>query len=256
MDAVNHWPPRAECETCNFTGVQSAVNNHMNSLDHWAYDYECATCDNAYRTAEARNRHQQQEGHYKHLHCSDCDRYFQNSNNLDQHMKSRVHQGSNIVCPFCQNTFTTASGVSHHLETASCPKARNLDRNAIHQLLRQRDPNGIITEHLLEWHTGNSIDETWDPCSAYNGDGYECYICHREFGTPHSLDQHIRSPAHQAPLYHCPNKRGKCGGKRFPTLAALFNHLESESCGYVKFSAVQKNVDGFLTGRGQNLISF
>ena len=62
-----------------------------------------------------------------------------------------------------------AASVSHHLETSSCPKARNLSRDVIHQALRQRDPNGVITERLLEWHDNNTISSTWDPKSAYNG---------------------------------------------------------------------------------------
>jgi hypothetical protein len=228
----------------------------MDALDHCLWPYDCETCNMRFSTEDYRDDHQEEEGHYKHLHCSDCDRYFQNANNLAQHMRSRIHQGTSISCPFCQACFVTASGVSHHLESSSCPKARNLSSTVIHRALSQRDPNGVITERLLEWHDGNTINSTWDPRSAYNGSGYECYICHREFGSPKALEQHIRSPAHQAPLYHCPNKSGKCGGKRFPTLAAFFNHLESESCGNTKFATVQKSVNGFLTGGGQNMIAF
>jgi hypothetical protein len=44
-------------------------------------------------------------------------------------------------------------------------------------------------------------------------------------------------------IYHCPSFT--CG-KEFVTLAALFNHLESESCGFTKFMRVQRSVDGFF----------
>ncbi|KAG9688323.1 hypothetical protein KCU95_g10346, partial [Aureobasidium melanogenum] len=257
MTALDHWQWPFDCETCNMRFEEEwEADDHMDEEDHWSYPYACETCSLCFRSEDARDEHQDDEGHYEHLHCADCDRYFQNTNNLAQHMKSRIHQGTSIICPFCKAAFVTASGVSHHLETSSCPKARNLSRDVIHQALRQRDSNGVITERLLEWHDNNTISSTWDPKSAYNGRGYECYICHREFGSAKSLDQHVRSPAHQAPLYHCPNKNGKCGGKRFPTLAALFNHLESESCGYAKFATVQSSVNGFLTGGRQKLISF
>ncbi|KAH0039566.1 hypothetical protein KCU78_g1296, partial [Aureobasidium melanogenum] len=257
MTALDHWQWPYDCETCNaHFSTERSAEQHMEAKDHWSYPYDCETCNGSFRFEDDRDDHQEEEGHYKHLHCSDCDRYFQSPNNLAQHMRSRVHQGTSIKCPFCQASFVTASGVSHHLETSSCPKAKNLSSSAIHRAIRQRDPKGVITERLLEWHDGNTINSTWNPSSAYNGSGYECYICHREFSTPRGLEQHIRSPVHQAPLYHCPNKTGKCGGKRFPTLAALFNHFESESCGFVKFGAVQKNVSGFLSGGGQNLISF
>lgn len=44
--------------------------------------------------------------------------------------------------------------------------------------------------------------------------------------------------------FGCPNSR--CG-KRFKTMAAAVNHLESEACGYAKFKQVQ-DVAGNLVG--------
>ena len=54
-------------------------------------------------------------------------------------------------------------------------------------------------------------------------------------------------------IYHCPNKM-RCGSQ-FRTLAGMFNHLESESCGFIKFNGVQRNVAGILAGK-QRLIGF
>lgn len=227
----------------------------MNKKNHWSYPYDCKVCDLAFRNADDRDEHQEDEGHYKGRYCVDCDRVFLNENSLHQHLNSRIHRGATVGCPFCGTNFTTASGVSHHLESSSCPRARNLDRISIHRAIRQRDPHGVITERLLEWHD-TGCNSQWNPSSAWNGYGYECYLCRREFSKPHSLRQHVNSPAHQAPLYYCPNNNGRCGGKQFPTLAALFNHLESESCGFVKFNTVQKNVKGLLTGGTQRLVAF
>ncbi|KAK8170801.1 putative zinc finger protein [Phyllosticta citrichinensis] len=186
--------------------------------------------------------------------CVDCDRNFMNGNNLEQHLKSRIHRGSNINCPFCKRGFTTASGVSHHLETGSCSHAPNVNRESLHRMVRKRDPNGFITQKQLGWHDDDTSSPTvvgWQLNNAWNGDFYECYLCHRVFCAPNSLRQHLESPAHARKLYHCPNRR--CG-REFAGLAMLFNHLESESCNFVKFDAVQKNVGGILTG--QRLISF
>lgn len=133
--------------------------------------------------------------------------------------------------------------MSHHLETGSCPKTQGVNRESIFNALRERDPNGLITNNLLEWHE----DASWSPNSAYNDNRYECYICHREFGSMRGLKQHLDSPVHKQEIYHCPNKI-QCGSQ-FKTLAAMFNHLESGSCGFMKFSAVQKNVNGFLMGQ-------
>jgi uncharacterized CHY-type Zn-finger protein len=117
-----------------------------------------------------------------------------------------------------------------------------LDRNSIYAELRRRDPNGVVTNKLLEWKGDPSYSasgQTW------NGSFYECYICHNEFQSLQALNQHLSSPRHASKLYHCPH--GKCG-KQFTALAALFNHLESESCGYCRFSQVQRNVGNFLSG--------
>jgi hypothetical protein len=64
---------------------------------------------------------------------------------------------------------------------------------------------------------------------------------------------HLNSPAHKQKVYHCPNSTRKCG-KQFVTLAALFNHLKSEACVYMRFKKVQRQVNHVL--RGQKLISF
>jgi DNA-directed RNA polymerase subunit RPC12/RpoP len=254
MTALDHWKWPVECETCTMRFVNEwYCEEHMEAQDHFSYNYECATCNLIYRNAEARDSHQEEEGHYRHLHCSDCDRYFQNSNNLDQHMKSRIHQGANVRCSHCLTGFTTASGLSHHLETGSCPNAPELNREVIHRAISRRDRNNVITERVLTYKN-TSIDPTWDPMSAWNGYGYECYFCHREFNSPHGLKQHITSPVHQASLYHCPN-RGRCG-KTFVSLAAMFNHLESESCGYTRFADVGRDMNRFFTGHGQNLVAF
>ncbi|KAL1623759.1 hypothetical protein SLS54_004220 [Diplodia seriata] len=258
MDATNHWIWKYGCETCSYRfTTQWAANEHMADKNHWSYPYDCDTCNYAFRSEDARDDHQQDKGHYKHLHCKDCDRYFQNENNLRQHRNSRVHRGAEAKCPFCTTGFTTASGVSHHLEMGSCPNARNLDRNVIHQTLRQRDPNGVFTERLLEWTEPADRNAQWDPSSAWNGvNGYTCYVCYKVFGTPAGLNAHVRSPVHQAPLYHCPNKRGTCGGRKFPTLAALFNHLESQTCNFIRFEAVQKSVNSFLSVGSARAIEF
>ena len=67
------------------------------------------------------------------------------------------------------------------------------------------------------------------------------------------LDQHLKSPTHQQEIYHCPNKACK---KQFKNLAGMFNHLESESCGFIKFSSVNKSAGDFFKGGSAKLIGF
>ncbi|KAK8237628.1 putative zinc finger protein [Phyllosticta capitalensis] len=216
-------------------------------------DLECEGCYRTFNTYRGRFDHMKALDHFQ-TYCVDCDRNFMNGNNLDQHLKSRIHRGANVGCPFCKRGFTTASGVSHHLETGSCPRAPNVNRETLHKMIRSHDPNGFITQKQLGWHDDDSSIPTtvgWNYNNAWNGDFYECFLCHREFNQTNSLRQHLESPAHARKLYHCPN--GRCP-KEFAGLAMLFNHLESESCNFVKFEAVQRNVNGILTGN--RLIGF
>ena len=54
------------------------------------------------------------------------------------------------------------------------------------------------------------------------------------------------SNSHRQEIYYCPNRN--CP-KEFVTLAGLFNHLESESCGYTRFESVNRNVADFFDSR-------
>jgi hypothetical protein len=256
-----------ECETCTRTfATERACNQHMNELDHWEPTYECETCTATFSTQYACDRHMDISRHRRHY-CYECQRGFQNDNNLRmvcppssrrevgrwlrrdvKHLNSRIHQGAAVACPFCERGFTSASGVSHHLETGSCPKATNLNRDTIYNSIRARDTQGVITMKQLEWNSEFVATER-----SFNGYNYVCFICRREFSTLVDLNKHLKSPVHQQKLYHCPNRRG-CG-KEFVSLAAMFNHLESESCGFIRFGQVNDRVSGMLTGR-QRFIAF
>jgi hypothetical protein len=122
-----------------------------------------------------------------------------------QHLDSRIHQGRKVTCPFCKRNFATASGVSHHLEGGSCKTAPGFNRENIYRFLRQKDGNGFITNNLLEWRQG----ETRSAGNAWNGNGYERYLCHRQFTPSTGLNNHLKSPTHMQELYHCP--KSACG---------------------------------------------
>ena len=153
------------------------------------------------------------------------------------------------MCPFCKVNYVSASGLAHHLETGSCVRAPQLNRDTILRIVRERDPHGVITNKQLTWHDGTRV--TYSATErAWNGDAWECYMCHREFNTANSLNQHLNSPAHQQAVYHCPNHR--CG-KEFKALAGLFNHLESETCAFMRFEKVQTQVGNVFNSSSRML---
>jgi hypothetical protein len=49
------------------------------------------------------------------------------------------------------------------------------------------------------------------------------------------LNQHLSSGAHDQDNYHCPKCR-----RKYRLLSGLVQHVESESCGILKFHAVQQ----------------
>ncbi|KAK3292808.1 uncharacterized protein B0H64DRAFT_201676 [Chaetomium fimeti] len=244
--ATGHRPPKYECDTCDaYFGSEQARWQHMNAKCHFSSSSDggssswekCRLCNDAFYTDKECNDHMVNE----HLYCRDCDRTFMNHNNLRQHLNSSTHRGSTIPCPFCAATYTTATGMTHHLESGACPRAPSLNRNELYELVRARDPRGIISRHSVHPETVTYTATA----AAYNGYGYECFFCQREFGTLHGLNQHLNSPAHQEVLYHCPNTR--CGSE-FKALAAVINHLESESCGAMRFETVQRQIGDIVSG--------
>ncbi|KAG5933888.1 hypothetical protein E4U53_000831 [Claviceps sorghi] len=243
-----------ECETCyrEFSTRHASIQ-HMNALDHWEYavTYPCETCNARFRSDDDADRHMERHGHYRNY-CKPCDRHFMNENCLRQHLNSRIHRGTNVSCPFCKADYTTASGLSHHLEAGSCSHAPSLNRETILRLIRQRDADGLITNRQIAWHDEEHI--SYEATSqAYNGFFWECYLCHDEFNTKAGLNQHLNSPRHKEKVYKCPNTRDGCN-KLFVSLAGLFSHLESEQCAFMRFEHVQKHATRILAGR--KMISF
>jgi DNA-directed RNA polymerase subunit RPC12/RpoP len=277
MNALDHWAPRYECDTCDrefFT--QRSADQHMDDTGHREPEFECETCNRRFYTQQSANQHMDALDHYRRYDCQHCSKTFQSENALKmvsssctprrlsipspkspetlltivKHLNSSTHRGKNVACPFCKVAWTSASGLSHHLESGSCPRAQNINHRTIHQAISRRDPSGLVTNKLLTYPDSNiqniATNATW------NGSWYECYLCHREFGTLQALNQHLNSAAHSEKLYHCPNR--SCDGQ-FVRLASLFNHLESESCKFIRFERVQQHVHTIMTGRAK-LIGF
>ncbi|KKY29299.1 putative zinc finger protein [Diaporthe ampelina] len=226
-----------DCTQCSRRfNSQHAQWQHKANKNH--FDHECSRCYNTYETEQSRKTHEVEYHNF----CADCDRQFMNYNNIQQHLRSAAHLGGSITCPFCKRGFTTATGLVHHIESSACPNAAGLDRDAVYRIVRQKDPSGVISKKLIGWTGSESFQATaraWNPYDC----AYECYFCNRAFDRLSSLNQHLRSPAHQQKLYHCP----KCP-KEFVSLAAIINHFESESCGYTRFSTVQNGIRGLTDG--------
>lgn len=114
---------------------------------------------------------------------------------MHEHLNSRMHRGQFISCPFCSRCYTSATGLTHHLEAASCPDAPHLDRDELFRIVGSKDPGGLICKDLLRWTSSHEYVVDSD---SWNGYGWECFVCVREFGSIGSLRQHLNAPTRES----------------------------------------------------------
>ncbi|KAJ9421304.1 zinc finger X-chromosomal protein [Fusarium oxysporum] len=117
-----------------------------------------------------------------------------------------------------------ANGLMYHLERGSCPKAAGLNRDTLYKFVRSKDPGG----------PSPIISSVW-----------ECYLCHRLFGSLNGLNQHLNSPVYQGKSYHCPKRDCR---KEFTTLTPIINHLDGEACGCTRFGNAQQGTRSMISG--------
>lgn len=159
-------------------------------------------------------------------------------------MHSKVH--SSMDCPFCKGRFATASAVVIHLESGRCPSG--LNRHKINETIRKLDRNNIITRPMLTMPGYDRVEKIATD-RAWNGRAFVCYLCPRQFATLQSLNAHLKSPFHEEEIYQCP--KAGCG-RNYKLLSGLVQHVESESCGLMRFGQVQSQArDGIesMVGR-------
>jgi len=239
-----HWvqsPYHNYCQRCN---------EHFDDDDELEWHMEdthpyCTTCRKAFQDEYGLEEHFRQSS--IHYYCVDCRRHFLSASNLNSHLNSSIHRPKDVHCPFrgCGQAFVSNSALILHLEAGSCPSRVN--RNTVNDYVRQIDRNHVITDpsRLI---TGGSAGRTVTyqaSSAAWNGHAYECYLCHRDFGTLSGLNKHLASPRHQEKYYLCPLT--SCH-ERFSALSALWQHVESEKCGVSRFRPVQDALDA-LTRR-------
>ncbi|KAG9379910.1 Dimer-Tnp-hAT domain containing protein [Pyrenophora tritici-repentis] len=211
-----------ECDFCDLAFYDSRdLEDHQQDEGHYGPRYECEACDEWYDTFARIKQHMNSHGHWRNHYCNDCNKGFENENNLQ--IVSLDPQPHAVSDPTHRRNAPSRNRL--------VLKARQLNRDTILAEVRRRDPNQLITKKLLTYpESGSSITAT---SASYNCDTllYECYLCHKGFRELKSLNAHVNSPVHKEKVYHCP---GRACAREFRALAALFNHLESESCGAVR----------------------
>ncbi|TFK24281.1 hypothetical protein FA15DRAFT_756650 [Coprinopsis marcescibilis] len=249
----DHWAHNSAhhyCQICDehFDDDDELEDHHDSEHIHYR------DCNQFFQSEDGLHEHRRQSPRHAYLYCSPCRRMFQSEHALRNHMRSSAHQRKSVVCPgnSCGSMFVSTSALVLHLESGVCPSGAT--RSAVNRFVRQHDRNHVITDpsRLITGrgrHTGCGIDEevTWYATrAAWNGDAYECYLCHATFSSLRALNQHLGSPRHQRKIYIC---RWEGCQQRFSALSAFCQHVESEKCGVMRFNAqARRIVGGMLLG--------
>ncbi|KAL2862243.1 C2H2-type zinc finger protein [Aspergillus lucknowensis] len=240
-------PPFQACELLIPRTIPPLQDHHLVPLTMWGYTgyssdddesdvhqpwYECEVCTRTFRTQNACNQHMDAVGHWApRYECETCTKTFCSSNAANQHMNSVGHWAPKIPCETCNSKFHTQSAADQHM------KAKAHYRNYCKSCDRR-----FQNANNLQMHLNSKI---------HRGRNIYCPFCKVGYTAASGLSHHLNSPVHKQRVYHCPN-RG-CA-KPFTALAGLFNHLESESCSFMRFDRVQQHVGSVL--QGNRLISF
>ncbi|KAF9807915.1 hypothetical protein IEO21_08032 [Rhodonia placenta] len=228
------------CIQCDRYFVNEGALEQHDSAKHY---FECPTCDDVYNSKDDLDEHRADE----HNCCVECARNFQSQQNLQTHLKSSAHRDRTLPCPGrkCTKRFISGAGLLLHLESGMCPS--KLTRERINQLAVHYDRTNVITNasRLVAGPDGYAMPQppviSIATSLSFNGQNYECFLCHREYKTLDRLNQHLSSPAHDDEIYRCPKAWDGCGAE-FRTLSALCQHVESEQCGIRKFNDPMQNV--------------
>lgn len=156
-----------------------------------------------------------------------------------------MHRPKNVQCAFqyrgCTQSFVTKSAMILHLESGSC--VSGADRDMINRWVRLNDRDNVVTVPSRLLTDGGGTTRYIATERSWNGSRYECVLCHNTFGTLDALNRHLASPIHQERIYRCP--LSTCLAT-FSTLSALCQHVESESCGVLRFRAAREGVENLL----------
>ncbi|KAF9532125.1 hypothetical protein CPB83DRAFT_848392 [Crepidotus variabilis] len=245
-----HWlqsPLHEYCQDCDeHFDDHDDLEEHLES-EHWY----CGDCERVCKSEMALKAHYRQSDN--HYYCEPCDRHFLNENALRNHLNSSTHQPKNVKCPFrgCGKAFVSRAALVLHLEGGACPSG--VDRKTINKLVHKYDKNHIITDpsRLIGGASSNDSDEDVEDIAterSWNGFGYECYFCQKEFPTLKRLNQHLASPVHKAQIYRCPGRHCEA---HFSTLSALVQHIESQKCDVYENRAVKKDMETIFKQMGR-----
>lgn len=201
----------------------------------------CSVCNIGFNSQNRMLNHQTAI----HNLCVKCNKSFGDRSALTSH--SFEHRSRPVLCPGreCNRRCKSAAGLVAHLESGACRSKFN--REQINQIAVDLDKTNVITNpaRLVQGPEGPAPPKraitSLATSLSFNGKGFECSLCHREFVTLAALNSHIASPVHDEKIYRCPKEWKGCG-KEYSALSVLCHHVEGQKCGIREFSDPMQQV--------------
>ncbi|KAF8542776.1 hypothetical protein BDD12DRAFT_907817 [Trichophaea hybrida] len=249
--------------------------------------FSCEPCDVKYHQRSQLIHHLLSSDHkpVKCLGSSACPRRFKNFAGMIMHLESgvcvskinrqaidgliRLHDTKNAVtikdAPYYPNTLSGTDKtkfLTPHMATVEEIDGKNDDEGSDRIIYTPTDsspnPTGVLTPSTTTDSPGTATDlifQLANPCT--------CIVCLKVFSSTTGLTQHVASPVHAPPIYHCPNdffleigiKPDSRGGhieREFKTLSALVQHVELGVCkgGGEGWKKAMTFLEGKLAGLG------
>lgn len=232
-------PKHNICDACNEDfSTARAFNQHYAECHE---ERHCQWCHMYFDKSLALIQHHRTQ----HRYCNICDLAFRDGEAIEAHNVSAEH--TLISCPGrkCNRRFGSAAALISHLEFGACSSKMN--RNKINQLAVDLDRTNVITNPLRLLRAPDGYAAPPHPIIniatelSFNGQAYECFLCHREFKKLEGLNQHLVSPVHEAAIYRCPQQWQGCNTE-FRTLSGLCQHVEKQRCAVRRFNRPMQKV--------------
>ncbi|KAI0341150.1 hypothetical protein BDW22DRAFT_331452 [Trametopsis cervina] len=211
------------------------------------HDY-CGACEKVFGSVQALDDHWRKGMHW---YCNPCQHIFLTEHGFYQHLTaSAIHNPRTKKCPGkrCNRSFVSHGDLLLHLESGACPSG--MTRQRVNTLAILYDEDNVITDpsRLVEDQDSEEAEVVgcWATEGTWNGDAYECYLCHKTFRTLSSLNSHLGSPAHADKIYRCPTQFNGCD-RHLKTLSGLLHHIERSGCGVTRFrQPIAGGLDGIM----------
>jgi hypothetical protein len=109
-------------------------------------------------------------------------------------MDSKAHGLRTFQCPRCDVSKPTVAAITRHVENGRCPGAPGMNRDSLYQLVRSMDTNNRLSRRSIFEDRGIAAGVRYIASeTAWNGRGYECFLCHRTFKLLGGLNSHLNS---------------------------------------------------------------